>query len=71
MAKGKIKRLIDRGFGVIQTADHKELFFHRNELQGVEFGILRKGQELEFEIGRGNDGRLQAIKVRVAQPKGE
>ena len=71
MAKGTIKRLTDRGSGVIKTAKDRELFFHRSELEGVEFGILRKGQEVEFEIGRGNDGRLKAIKVRVAQPKGK
>ena len=36
MATGTIKRpMTDRGFGFIQTAEGKDMFFHRNELQGV------------------------------------
>ena len=72
MLKGTIKRLIDRGFGFIKTEEHEEdLFFHRNELQDVQFADLREGQEVEFEISRGRDGRQQAVKVRVMQPKGD
>ena len=72
MAKGTIKRLIlDRGFGFIQTAEDEELFFHRNDIEGVEFASLREGQEVEFEMGQGRGGRPQAEKVRLAQPEGE
>ncbi len=72
MAKGTIKRLIlDRGFGFIQTTEDEDLFFHRNELQDVQFADLREGQEVEFEMGKGRDGRQQAVKVRLAQPKSE
>jgi len=72
MAKGTVRRLItDRGFGFIQTAEGRELFFHRNELQGVDYNSLREGQEVEFEVERGRDGRPQAVKVRLAQPQGE
>lgn len=72
MAKGTIRRLIlDRGFGFIQTAEDEDLFFHRSELQDVQFADLREGMEVEFEIGQGRDGRQQAVKVRPAQPKGE
>ncbi len=72
MAKGTIKRLIlDRGFGFIQTAEDEELFFHRNDIEGVEFASLREGQAVEFEMGQGRGGRPQAEKVKLAQPKGE
>jgi CspA family cold shock protein len=72
MAKGTIKRLIlDRGFGFIQTAEDEDLFFHRNDIEGVEFASLREGQEVEFEMGQGRGGRPQAEKVRLAQPKDE
>ena len=66
MAKGTIRRLIDRGFGFIQTAEGTDLFFHRNELEGVEFNSLSEGQEVEFEKSQGRDGRPQAVKVRLA-----
>jgi len=70
MPKGTIKRLMDRGFGFIQTEEQEEdLFFHRNALEGVEFASLREGQEVEFEMGQGRGSRPQAEKVRLVQPK--
>ena len=68
MAKGTIRRLItDRGFGFIQTAEGTDLFFHRNGLQGVEFDTLREGQEVEFDMDMGRDGRPQAVSVRLTE----
>ena len=72
MAKGTIRRLIaDRGYGFIKTEEEKDLFFHRNELEEVDYNSLTEGQQVEFEIGQGRDGRLQAIRVRLAHPEGE
>jgi CspA family cold shock protein len=67
MPKGTIRRLIDRGFGFIKTEDETDLFFHRNNLEGVEFNSLSEGQEVEFEKGPGRDGRPEAVKVRLTQ----
>ena len=66
MAKGTIARLMDRGFGFIKTDDGTDLFFHRSELDGVEFSSLREGQEVEFEKGQGRDNRPAAVKVKLA-----
>jgi len=66
MVKGTIARLMDRGFGFIKTEDGTDLFFHRNELDGVEFNSLREGQEVEFEKGQGRDNRPAAVKVKLA-----
>jgi CspA family cold shock protein len=72
MQKGTIKRLIaDRGFGFIKTEREEELFFGRSQLQGVEYGSLREGQSVEFEVTRDPGGHLHAIRVRLALPKGE
>ncbi len=72
MPKGTIRLLVsDRGFGFIQTAEGADLFFHRSQLQGVDYTSLRQGQEVEFELGKGRDGRNQAVKVTIAQPKGQ
>jgi len=72
MPKGTIRRLItDRGFGFIQTAEGKDLFFHRSELEGVDYSSLREGQEVEYEVGQGRNGRPEAVGVRLAQPKTE
>ncbi len=67
MPKGTIRRLMDRGFGFIKAEDETELFFHRNDLEGVEFNSLHEGQEVEFDMGKGRDGRTQAVQVRLAQ----
>ncbi len=69
MPKGTIRRLMDRGYGFIKTEQEEDLFFHRNDIEGVEFTSLSEGQEVEFEKGQGRDGRPQAVKVRLAQPK--
>ena len=65
MAKGTIARLMDRGFGFIKTDDGTDIFFHRSELDGVEFSSLREGQEVEFEKGKGRDNRPAAVKVKL------
>jgi len=62
---------MDRGFGFIKTEDETDLFFHRNDIEGVEFNSLSEGQEVEFERGQGRDGRPAAVKVRLAQPEGK
>jgi cold shock CspA family protein len=56
-----------RGFGFIKTEDETDLFFHRNNLEGVEFNSLREGQEVEFEKSQDRDGRPQADKVRLTE----
>ena len=72
MATGTVKKLVsDRGFGFIAADDGKEYFFHRNELQEVQFADLKEGQEVEFEMSQGRDGRQQAVKVKLAQPESE
>ena len=72
MPKGKIRKLIsDRGFGFITTEEGKDLFFHRSQLQGLDFSSLREGQEVEYEAGTGRGGRPEAAKVKSASPKTE
>ncbi len=72
MPKGTIRRLVaDRGFGFIKTEEEKDLFFHRNDLEGVEFNTLRVGQEVEFEKVQGSDGRAAAVKVRLTETQVE
>jgi len=68
MPKGAIRRLIaDRGFGFIRTAEGEDLFFHRNQIEGVDFNSLREGQpQVEFEVEQGPDGSC-AVRVRLPQ----
>mgnify|MGYP001143363631 CR=1 FL=1 len=66
MSKGTIRRLIaDRGYGFIQTVEKGNIFFHATDLQGVAFGSLTEGQQVEFEIMTTSRGP-KAVNVRLA-----
>ena len=56
MAEGKIKKLMDKGFGFIDTGMDKDLFFHNSALEGVSFEELREGERVSFTEGRGQRG---------------
>ena len=57
MHTGKIKRLVrERGFGFISDTDGNEVFFHRNNLVGVEFDALNENDELQFEVEKSPKG---------------
>jgi CspA family cold shock protein len=64
MAEGTIKRLMDKGFGFINTGKEKDLFFHSSNLQGVSFQELREGQRVSFTEGQGPKGP-QAENVKL------
>ena len=68
MAKGTIRRLIaNRGYGFIKVEQGEDLFFHRSDIEGVEFATLSEGQEVEFEIAQGRDGRKKAVRLRLTK----
>ncbi|MFC2045564.1 cold-shock protein [Chloroflexota bacterium] len=64
-------KLVDDSYGFIKGEGGGDLFFHHNDLQGVDYSSLRQGQQVEFEVGQGQDGRKKAVNVRLAQPKTE
>ena len=65
MPKGTIRRLMN-SYGFIKTEQEEDIFFHRNDLQGVNFDSLSEGQGVEFELGQGRQGRPQAVGVKLA-----
>jgi len=63
MEQGTIIRLNERGFGFISREnEEKDLFFHSNELQDVEFNDLKEGDKVSFEVTESPKG-LNATKV--------
>jgi len=64
MPEGMIKRLVDKGFGFINTGKDKDLFFHSSKLQDVRFEELREGQRVSFTEGQGPKGP-QAENVKL------
>ncbi len=71
MPKGTIKKIMDRGYGFIKTEQGEDLFFHGNDVEGVEFNSLNEGQQVEFEKGQGRDGRPKAVNVKLAEARAE
>ena len=57
MNKGIVARKMDKGFGFIsREGEEKDLFFHMNELNGVNFDDLKEGAEVTFEVVDGPKG---------------
>lgn len=57
MQEGTIAAVTDKGFGFIKVEGAaKDLFFHSNELDGVDFDSLRQGDKVTFEMADGPKG---------------
>jgi CspA family cold shock protein len=63
---GTIKKIVrDKGFGFLVPDDGSdEVFFHRSSLQPkVQFDDLREGDDVEFQVRRGDKG-MQAFNLK-------
>lgn len=64
--QGVIKKLTDKNFGFITAeGEEKDLFFHANEVEGVDFTELREGDAVTFEVSDTPKGPA-AVKVNKA-----
>ena len=54
---GTIKTIMEKGFGFIaREGETKDLFFHSNDLSGVEFTDLKVGDTVSFDVEEGQKG---------------
>ena len=54
---GTIKTLTEKGFGFIaREGEVKDLFFHSNDLNGVQFSDLKVGDKVTFDVEEGPKG---------------
>lgn len=67
-ASGRVGRLFpDDGYGFIEAAGGREVYFHRNAVVTGDFSRLRTGDEVRFAEEMGEKG-AQATTVHVAHP---
>jgi len=63
--QGTIKKLTDKNFGFIAQESGDDLFFHANNLDGVDFSELREGDNVSFEVEKTEKGNA-AVNVKKA-----
>lgn len=65
--QGTIKKIVaDRNFGFIsQEGSDKDVFFHKDNIEGINFEDLKEGDAVTFEIEEGDRGP-SATKVQKA-----
>ena len=56
MPEGKVKKVIsDKGFGFIE-GEGGDIFFHQSALVDVAIEVLREGEPVKYDVGRGPKG---------------
>jgi cold shock CspA family protein len=64
--EGTIK-VLKSGFGFLNVEGQDDVFFHANNLDGVEFDDLELDQTLSFETEEGKNGKDQAVNVTLVK----
>ena len=68
--EGRVKKLMDRGYGFIEDLGGESYFFHRTEVKGVAFEELNREDLVEFEPGENEKGK-HATNVKRIQEETE
>jgi cold shock protein len=65
MIQGTVKWFNEqKGFGFISTIDGTDYFVHHTSINGSGFKTLQEGEDVEFEIEKGEKG-LKAVNVNI------
>jgi CspA family cold shock protein len=66
MATGTVKWFnAQKGYGFLQPEDgSKDVFVHISAVERAGMAGLREGQKLNFELERGQQGRVSAVNLK-------
>jgi CspA family cold shock protein len=67
MSSGTVKWFnAQKGYGFIQPDDgSKDVFVHISAVQRAGIDHLSEGQKLEFDLERGQQGKVSAVNLRL------
>ena len=66
MNKGTVKWFnAEKGFGFITTDSGKDIFVHFSSIKGDGFKSLEEGQQVSFDIVKGDKGEQAANVTRI------
>jgi cold shock CspA family protein len=69
IAEGVVQEVLpEKGFGILETDDGRELYFHQASVLGAHFRQLRVGSKVKFAEEAGEKGP-QASTVRLIHPR--
>ena len=55
-----------KGYGFIApTGGDKDVFVHISAVERAGLGTLNEGQQVEYELARGNNGKMSAVNLKV------
>ena len=63
---GKVRTLIDKGYGFIMEDTLGSIFFHASELVSADFKELKVGAVVEFKVEEVPQG-LKAIRILIVE----
>jgi len=63
--QGIIKKLTDKNFGFITQDGAEDLFFHANNLDGIDFEQLSEGDAVTFDVENTPKGNA-AVNIKKA-----
>ena len=65
---GKVKWFNNvKGYGFITNDEGNDIFVHYSGINSEGFKFLIEGDIVDFELGKGKNGREQAVKVTVIE----
>jgi CspA family cold shock protein len=55
-----------KGYGFIApNGGDKDVFVHVSAVERAGLGTLNEGQQVEYELARGNNGKMSAVNLKV------